>query len=512
MKRSAPQLEETVGRRLITKTAGKRDAENLGPDRAPVEFVKVEKNLASLGYFTPSNKRIKDVKAKEITFTRVIDGIKVEASATIVPAAIFGLPTTADQDKYLALQKLIADIRQRDGKVTNPIKFTSAAILSLLRHRKSGRSYKDIEEWLNVMYSTTIISKGVVYLAGRKVWATDRFRVFDRAVSMGKEMEGGRLADKNYVWLSEWQLENINNNHVLPVDLETYRKLKNHVAKALVPLLQIWLYASRQDGAFEKRYDELCEILSIHRYDHLSRAKEQLGPSLDELQAHGYLANWAIERTADGQAYKVVLHHGEKFHRDRRLRLGEREAAPQPAEGNAERGALGADAFLGELKRRGIAERVARRLLRSLAPGQDVLRQIEYVDQLLGREPWKYASPTGFLVRFIENNDPVAPSFLTRGQSTAAEEHEVRREERLAARRLAYEESVRCEVERYIKTHPERWEEVRSALRNELFATYPKAVGWEEAEVNKWLRTNALRAIAAEVPDLVPFERFTELG
>jgi hypothetical protein len=37
-------------------------------------------------------------------------------------------------------------------------------------------------------------------------------------------------------------------------------------------------------------------------------------------------------------------------------------------------------------------------------------------------------------------------------------------------------------------------------------------VGWEEAEVNKWLRTNALRAIAAEVPDLVPFERFTELG
>jgi plasmid replication initiation protein len=512
MKRSTPQLEEMVGRRLVGKTAGRRDPENLGLERAPVEFVKVEKNLASLGYFTPSNKRIKDVKAKEITFTRVIDGIKVEASATIVPAAIFGLPTTADQDKYLALQKLIADIRQRDGKVSNPIKFTSAEILSLLRHRKSGRSYKDIEEWLNVMYSTTIISKGVVYLAGRKVWATDRFRVFDRAVSMGKEMEGGRLADKNYVWLSEWQLENINNNHVLPVDLETYRKLKNHVAKALVPLLQIWLYASRQDGAFEKRYDELCEILSIHRYEHLSRAKEQLGPSLDELQAHGYLASWAIERTADGQAYKVVLHHGEKFHRDRRLRLGEREAVPQPAEGNAEPSALGAGALLGELKRRGIAERVARRLLRSLAPGQDVLRQIEYVDQLVGKEPWKYASPTGFLVRFIENNDPVAPSFLTRGQCSAVEERQGRRDEQLAARRRAYEESVRRGVERYIETHPERWEQVRTALRNELFATYPKAVGWEESEVDKWLRTNALRAIAAEVPDLVPFERFTELA
>ncbi len=53
---------------------------------------------------------------------------------------------------------------------------------------------------------------------------------------------------------------------------------------------------------------------------------------------------------------------------------------------------------------------------------------------------------------------------------------------------------------------------MRTALRTELFGTYPKAVGWDESEINKWLRTNALRAIAAEVPDIVPFERFAELG
>jgi hypothetical protein len=501
MKKSAASLEEIVSRRLLTKTAGGRDGETRGLQQQPVEFVKVEKNLASLGYFTPSNKRIKDVKAKEVTFTRLIDGVRVEASATIVPAAIFGLPTTADQDKYLALQKIIADIRQRDGKVTNPIKFTSAEILSLLRHRKSGRSYKDIEEWLNVMYSTTIISKGVVYLAGRRVLATDRFRVFDRAVSMGKEIEGGRVADKNYIWLSEWQLENINNNHVLPVDLETYRKLRNHVAKALVPLLQIWLYASRQDGAFEKRYDELCEILSIHRYEHLSRAKEQLGPSLSELQAYGYLANWAIERTADGQAYKVVFHHGDKFHRDRRLRLGEKEAVPQPTEAKSEARPSETAALLGELTRRGIAERVARRLLRSLAPGQDVPRQIEYVEHLVGREPWKYTSPTGFLVRFIENNDPVPPSFATSRQKVAAEEDRAREEEQIAIRRLARQEHVQREVNRYVETHSERWEELQAALRSELFAAYPKAAGWGESKVERWVRTHALRAIAAEVVD-----------
>lgn len=115
------------------------------------------------------------------------------------------------------------------------------------------------------MSSTTIISNGVVYIAGKKRFARDRFRVFDRAVSFGKEMEDGTIADANYVWLSSWQIDNINNKHLLPIDLETYQQLKNHIAKALVPLLQIWLFASHKAGSFEKRYDELCEILNVQK-------------------------------------------------------------------------------------------------------------------------------------------------------------------------------------------------------------------------------------------------------
>jgi hypothetical protein len=80
-----------------------------------------------------------------------------------------------------------------------------------------------------------------LYLANEKRRVKDRFRVFDRAVSFGEELSDGKIADKNYVWLSEWQLQSINSNHLLPIDLEAYRQLKNHIAKALVPLLQVWL-------------------------------------------------------------------------------------------------------------------------------------------------------------------------------------------------------------------------------------------------------------------------------
>jgi hypothetical protein len=223
----------------------------------PTEFVKVEKNLASLGFFTPSSKRLRNAQEKSFTITTVADGKRMELKGTIIPSAKYGLPITADQDKWIALCKILTDILRKEGRVTNPISFTSAEILRLLRkHRHSGKNYHEVEEWLDVLFSTTIFSEGVVYLANEKRRVKDRFRVFERAVSLGKELPDGKVADKNYVWFSDWQLQNINANHLLPIDLEAYRELKSHISKALVPLLQVWLYATRDNGIFEKRYDE----------------------------------------------------------------------------------------------------------------------------------------------------------------------------------------------------------------------------------------------------------------
>ena len=78
------------------------------------DFIKLEKNLVSLGFFTPSSRRIKNEKAKTITFTRFIDGNRVEAKVTIVPASLFGLPVTADQDKYFAFQKIVTEVHQQE--------------------------------------------------------------------------------------------------------------------------------------------------------------------------------------------------------------------------------------------------------------------------------------------------------------------------------------------------------------------------------------------------------------
>lgn len=285
------------------------------------EFVRMEKNIAAFGFFTPTSKRAKGTPPKIIQFAQIIDGNRAEAKVTIAGNTLYGMPTTADQDKYLAFQKILEQIKKEKGKIENPIVFTSAELLQLLGHSDGGANFKEIEEWCDVMASTYIKSEGAVWIAGKKKFASDSFVIFQRVRRTGQELDDGTTADKNYIWLSDWYLENINAHYLLPIDFDTYKQLKNNIAKALIPLLQIWLYASREQGVFEKRYDEICQILNITQYLYPSKIKEKLSPSFNELIKQNYLSGWDVAKTADKKSYKIIFWHGRKFYQDRDKRL-----------------------------------------------------------------------------------------------------------------------------------------------------------------------------------------------
>ena len=249
------------------------------------------------------------------------------------------------------------------------------------------------------------------------------------------------MADQNYVWLSEWQLENINHNHLLPVDLETYRQLKNHIAKALVPLLQIWLYATAQVGFFEKRYRDLCQILNITQYKHPSKIKEKLGPSLNELQKHRYLSGWRIQPTSDGNDFKVVFVHGEKFQSES---PGQKEQPPsetvtqsptdnpKPLDTKVDR------ELLHQLMKRGITERVSISLLKDLKPDQQVMDQLEWGDHLVFHSPnkHKFYNPAGLYIHLIKENATPPETFETsRKRSLREAARQAREKEAAGVRR-----------------------------------------------------------------------------
>ena len=278
---------------LLTDISKEHDGGLVPADNElPVEVVRVEKNLIALGFFSTTSNRVKEIKEKTLTFARR-DGDKLmQARVSILPSAKLGLPTLADQDKYFAFMNVLARRRARDGRIENPVKFQSAELLNELQLSAHGKNFRMIDEWIDRMTLTGIKSAGAVYLAGRKQFASDTFHVFNRWIRAGERLEDGTITDSNWVWLSDWQLENINQSFLLPVDFDEYRKIRNKIARILIPHLQIWLYASEADGAFVKCYDELAALLGVPVRTVQSKVDEQLAPSLDELTAKGYLSEW----------------------------------------------------------------------------------------------------------------------------------------------------------------------------------------------------------------------------
>jgi hypothetical protein len=490
-------------------------------------FTKVDNNLTSIGFFTASSKRSR--KALEKTAILSTKG-DIARKITILPSAKYGMPITQDQDYWLALMKLVGDHVQKHGKLLNPFIFTTADVRHVLGQVDSGRFYDAVAEWLSVMNSTAI--EGGTFNVRKKAWCIEKTHPMARIVAMGKELPDGKKADKNYIWFSEWQLDNINSGKLIPIELSTYLQLKTNIARTLVPHLQEWLFASQRDGRFEKQYEEVCRLLGICIYAHPSQIKRKLGPSLDELVTHGYLSQWALEPMANDQGHKLVLWHGAKFHRDRksrqeskqlvepgngaspagrrprqqRLQLAQPDVAPAAAPAAPEplpapppppQKAVIDEALLAELVNRGVGEGDARKVLSKLVPDQPVMDQLEYADAVIHQSRGKIQNPQGFYISRLQDNAPNPAWFETSTARKIREEAEAAlalafAEERLA--QLQAEENERIRMDAQIDALPAA---TRLALfekaKAQLLASYPGMALFFKAHPEDAINDGAVR-------------------
>ena len=477
------------------------------------EIVRVEKNLNTFGFFTPSSKRLR-VKSKSVALQmRTDDGRQMEARATIFPAAELGLPTTADQDKYFAFQKIVERIRKRDGAVQNPVRFSSAMLIEILGMTHGGKNYREIWEWLRRMTLTGVESQGVVYFAGRKKYARDLFHVFQRSVAVGEVLEDGTVAEENYVWLSDWQLENLNNRYTLPIDYEIYKTLQSHIAKALVPLLQIWFYASRRQRA-EKRYFDLCALLGLQRFNSPSRIKQQLEPSLDELAEKEFICQWELLKTTDETDYKLCLDAGPAFISAADARTRDTAAhllSPQQSQ------------VLAALVARGVRDDRARQILLDLPDHQPVMDQLEWGDAEIARkqhtrEP--IGNPPGFYVYLLRSNYLVPADFETarkRALRKQAQQREMDARARQAqaeldkyAQRERYDAWVAAEADLHIRENvPAPAAERRLREHMKRIQQDAPQYRWPEATLREFAWRKLREEVAAEL-ELPRFDEFNE--
>lgn len=480
-----------------------------------IEVIRVEKNLNTIGFFTPSSKKLLGISSKNVKIqVRSSTGQRVDARATIFPSAEFGLPTTADQDKYFAFQKLAERLRGSDGTITNPVRFTSASMLEILGMTQGGKNYQEISTWLRRMTFTGIESEGVVFLAGKKKYARDMFHVFQRSVAVGEVLEDGTIAQENYVWLSEWQLENLNRHHTLPINYDVYKTLQLHIGKALLPLLQMWFYASRKQYT-EKRYMQLCSLLGVQHYQAVSRIRQQIGPSLDELTRQKFLSNWEITQTADETDYKLRLWAGSAFVSSADLRQ-----VPPPkrlflADHNE---------IVKALVDRGVREDKARNLLLSLPDHQLAMDQIEWADAEIVRKAkgsGAIQNAAGFLIYVLQANHPVPAQFMTTRRQRLMEQarEEVEKERALEAqaeleryeRRERYEAFLTEHTDAYIATNMagDILKRRLSKMRTKILQTNAQAKGWPAQVIDDYVMRLLREELAMdlELPSLEDYCR-----
>jgi hypothetical protein len=434
----------------------------LMPIAVDVDLVRFEKNLLQIGFFGANDARDKNRTSRRVEQIVVRNGNKIKVAAEFRGSESLGLPSTTDRDKFIALLKIVSEERIKTGFISNPIRFSGYRLIQELGLSRNGEIYEEILRWGKRMTDTTITSEHVVYRAAKKVYSDEVLHVFRTFRRTGSSNLNGTERQEYYeVVLEDWLLENLNQRYVIPEDFNAYKQLTRPTAKGIFGNLHLWFHAS-QGRPVEKDYSDLCNLLNVQVYPHLSKIRSTMGLALNELVAIKYLSKWDVQKMSSKTGYKVVLMPGEDL-----LSIlentppGRREQSPslpEPAALQPPTIKLTVDEqdAVELLKKYGVLPAKANKLVANF--GANAVREtVEYLAaQVIEGRRKNVDNPAGLIIYSLENTLPVPASFVSsRKRKTAEETHNHKRlkEQKLMQEQLAYSEWLDDQQDRILREH-----------------------------------------------------------
>ena len=286
---------------------------SLMPIAVDVDLVRFEKNLLQIGFFGANDARDKNRTTRRVEQVVTRNGSKIKVAAEFRGSDALGLPSTTDRDKFIALLKIMSEERAKTGQISNPVRFSGYRLIQELGLSRNGEIYEEILRWGKRMTDTTITSEHVVYRAAKKVYSDETLHVFRSFRRTGSSNLSGTERQENYeVVLEDWLIENLNQRYVIPEDFNAYKQLTRPTAKGIFGNLHLWFHASAGKPV-EKDYTDLCNLLNVQAYPHLSKIKSTMGLALNELVCIRYISRWDVQKMSSKQGYKVVLTPGDEL-------------------------------------------------------------------------------------------------------------------------------------------------------------------------------------------------------
>jgi hypothetical protein len=255
----------------------------------PQGIIRSEVNFLVLPFFALSGREAHGKTETQYSATVSRGDQRVEISWSVSANTKYGYPGPFDRIVHKAIEQIISELKP---PLENPIPLGSLRGLSrrtgLVSH--GGWQEEKIRTALKRITATTVESSGTFYSKGRKRWIEEVFHLYEQVVFTGEELPGGQTADKNYLFLSRWYLENVNARYVKPLDYAYYRSLSNHLASRLYELLGVKFFGMRRLPFIRYKYSTLCQLLPVTRQQYASDAKRILHPTHQELIHTGFFS------------------------------------------------------------------------------------------------------------------------------------------------------------------------------------------------------------------------------
>ena len=439
------------------KLVPSQSTSTLMPISVDVDLVRFEKNLLQIGFFGANDARDKNRTSRRIEQIVIRNGNKIKVAAEFRGSELLGLPSTTDRDKFIALLKIVSEERLKTGVIANPIRFSGYRLIQELGLSRNGEIYEEILRWGKRMTDTTITSEQVVYRAAKKVYSDEVLHVFRSFRRTGSSNLNGTERQEHYeVVLEDWLLENLNQRYVIPEDFNAYKQLTRPTAKGIFGNLHLWFHAS-QGRPVEKDYSDLCNLLNVQAYPHLSKIKSTMGLALNELVAIKYLSKWDVQKMSSKTGYKVVLLPGEELmailENTRSERRDQFPALP-PAEPEHVKLTTDEQQAVDVLKAYGVLPAKAIKLVAAFGP-EAVSETVEYLAaQVIEGKRKNVDNPAGLIIYSLENALPVPASFMSSRKRKAAEEaqnHRRAKEQRLIQDQITYSEWLDDQQNRVVR-------------------------------------------------------------
>lgn len=262
--------------------------------------------MLRLPLFSLETRKLRSLDGIEVKAEITFDGVRQQftyhayrSTATFYPGPL----------SRMAHHAFLSIITESGFPFHNPVTWTWRDLCRRLGLSPSGRMIANLKNAIICTKGLLIKSEKAIYLKSeRKPISTGQtaINLYDRVVFQNECMDGVE-SDRNEVWLSDWYLSNLNSFFTASIDYDLWKKLdrSHYMASRLYEFFLTKFYCGID--CLSINYKTLVQFIPATRYPNISKAKEQLNPLFEALQAARIINDVNWEKTPNDVALLQIF-------------------------------------------------------------------------------------------------------------------------------------------------------------------------------------------------------------